>query len=84
MYDTELLDINTDLIGRLVIQYEKNFRQSYPYLENCIDNFHISQILKEKYPIIEFPGYEKTNINFNYLQAIVRKVDTSWYAAFKT
>jgi len=82
-YDTELLEINTDLIGRLIIRYEKKFRQSYPYLENCIDNFHISQILKEKYSIIEFPGYEKTIINFNYLQTIIRKNDTTWYTALQ-
>lgn len=80
-YDTKLMKINTDLIGRLIIRYEKNFRQSYPYLENCIDDFHISQILKEKYSIIEFPGYEKTIIDFSFLQTIINKNDTSWYTA---
>lgn len=82
-YDTALLNINTDLIGRLIVQFEKTFRQSYPYLENCIDNFHISQILKEKYSIIEFPGYEKTIIDFNYLQTIIKKSDTTWHTALK-
>jgi len=48
-YETELLDIQSDLIGRLIIRYEKKYRQSYPYLENIIDDLYLSQILKEKY-----------------------------------
>jgi hypothetical protein len=35
-YVTEPLDINSDLIGRLIIRYKKLYRQSYPYLENCM------------------------------------------------
>ncbi|MGB4291590.1 MAG: GIY-YIG nuclease family protein [Bacteroidales bacterium] len=80
-YDTELLEINNDLIGRLIVRFEKKFRQSYPYLENCIDHFYISQILKEKYSVIEFPGYEKTIIDFKYLQTIIGKKDKTWRTA---
>jgi hypothetical protein len=83
IYETELLDINTELIGRLIIKYEKSYRQSYPYLENCIDDFYISQILKEKYSIAEFPGYEHINIDFDILQTIVKNNDLSWYTALK-
>jgi hypothetical protein len=82
-YDTELLNINTDLIGRLIIRFEKTFRQSYPYLENCIDQFSISQILKDKYSIAEFPGYEKILISFNELQIIIKKKDPTWYTALR-
>lgn len=81
IYTTELLDINTELIGRLIIGYKKTFRQSYPYLENCINDFKISQILKDKYTIMDFPGYEKVIIDFNFLQTIIRNSDTSWYTA---
>lgn len=80
-YDTKLMKINTELIGRLVIRYKRAGRQSYPNLENCMNDFYISQILKEKYSIIEFPGYEKTIINFSDLQTIIKKNDTSWYTA---
>jgi hypothetical protein len=80
-YQTVLLDINTDLIGRLVIRFEKKFRQSYPYLENCLDNIGISQILKEKYSIVEFPGYERICLDFNYLQTVARKNDKTWFTA---
>ena len=82
-YNTELLEINIDLIGRLIIRFEKTFRQSYPYLENCINNFSISQILKDKYSIAEFPGYEKILISFNELRIIINKHDPTWYTALK-
>jgi hypothetical protein len=36
-YDLELMEIHPELIGRLVIQYQRTSRQSYPYLENCIE-----------------------------------------------
>jgi hypothetical protein len=80
-YETELLDIQKDLIGRLIIGYQKNFRQSYPYLENCIADFSVSQILKERYSILEFPGYEKVIIDFGYLQTIFRKNELTWKAS---
>ena len=35
-------------IGRLKIQY-KNDRNVYPNLENCIDEFIVSEVLKEEY-----------------------------------
>jgi hypothetical protein len=82
-YDTELLDINTELIGRLIIRFKKTFRQSYPYLENCIEGIGISQILKEKFSIVEFPGYERVIIDYNYLQTIIRKNDKSWRTALQ-
>jgi hypothetical protein len=82
-YTTELLDINQDLIGRLIIHYKKEYRQSYPYLENCIESFEISQILKERYSLMEFPGYEKTIINFNDLKTIIAKEEPTWKNALK-
>lgn len=44
-YDTELLEYKKDLIDRLIIHYEKNFRQSYTYLENYYDDLEVSKIL---------------------------------------
>jgi hypothetical protein len=82
-YKTELLDINKDLIGRLIINFKKTYRQTYLCLENCIKDFTISQILKEKYSIIEFPGYENVKVDFEYLKTVIEKNDKSWYTALK-
>lgn len=82
-YDTELINIHPQLIGRLIIRYQKDYRQSYVYLENCAAEFQVSQILKDKYSIIEFPGYEKVKIDFNYLLTIYKNNDPTWYTALK-
>jgi hypothetical protein len=47
-YKTVLLDESIDLIGRLVISFDKNFRQSYIFLEKYIEELYVSEIKKEK------------------------------------
>lgn len=81
-YVTKLMDSNEEYIGRLIINFKRT-RTSYRLLENCIEGFTISQILKEKYSIIEFPGYEKVKVDFDYLKTIIEKNDKSWYTALK-
>ena len=38
-YDTEMTDIGTEYIGKTVIYYKREFRQSYCCLENYLDDF---------------------------------------------
>ncbi len=80
-YKTELLDVATDLIGRLVINYEKTFRQSYPYLESCVDNFELLEILREKYTVEPFPGYENVKVKYRLLKSILSQEENSWKTA---
>ncbi|MEK7434053.1 MAG: GIY-YIG nuclease family protein [Cyanobacteriota bacterium] len=80
-YQTELKDISTNLIGKLVIKYEKIFRQSYPYLENCIDNFELLEILREKYTVEPFKGYENIKIKHEILKSIILQEENSWKTA---
>jgi len=44
-YKTVLTEQYQEFIGKLVVKYDKNFRQSYPYLENHIEDIVISDIL---------------------------------------
>lgn len=81
IYKTELLDISSELIGRLVVKYEKNFRQSYPYLENCIEDFELLEILREKYTVEPFPGYENVKIKYELLKSIISQEEKSWETA---
>ena len=43
-YDTELLDVRKDLIGRLIVHYDRKFRASYVNLENYFDDLEVSEI----------------------------------------
>ena len=44
-YKTMLTEQYQEYIGKLIVKYDKNFRQSYPYLENHIEGIVISKIL---------------------------------------
>jgi len=80
-YITELQDISSDLIGRLVIKYKKSFRQSYPFLINHIDNLELLEILRERYTTAPFPGYNNVNIKFELLKTVISQQETSWKTA---
>jgi len=44
-YNTVLTEQYQEYIGKLIIKYDKNFRQSYPYLENHLEGLMVSEIL---------------------------------------
>lgn len=81
LYSTELVNISTEFIGRLVIKYEKNFRQSYPYLESCIDDFELVEIRRDKYTVEQFPGYENVKVKYELLKSIISQEEKSWKTA---
>ncbi len=82
-YDTKLLDVHEDLIGRLIIAYNKEFRKSYPYLETVYKDFKFVEILRDRVKIEEFPGFERVNVSFSELKYIVENEEKSWKSALK-
>jgi hypothetical protein len=82
-YDTELTDIKKELIGRLVISFNKNFRASYVLLENHYQELYISEIMKDPLSILPFPGYENVNVDYSTLKTIVKNEEVSWQTALK-
>lgn len=83
-YDTELLDTRKDLIGRLIIHYRRESRQSYLMLEKYIDKLEVLEILRKPYTIEPFPGYENVIIDFNLLKTIIQKEELSWKTALSS
>lgn len=80
-YDTKLLDIHEDLIGRLIIVYNKEFRNSYPYLNTVHNDLKFVEILRDRVKIEVFPGFEKVNVSFSKLKYIVENEEKSWKSA---
>ena len=80
-YETKLLDKFEDLIGRLIIGYDKEFRQSYPHLTNVYEHFKLVEILRDRVSIEEFPGFENVKASFSDLKYIVKNEEKSWKAA---
>jgi len=83
-YETELIDLASDLIGRLIIRLKKPFRQSYPFPENYISEFQLLEILRDKYTVEPFPGFEKVKIKFELLKSIISQEELSWKSALSS
>lgn len=80
-YKTELLDIGQDLIGRLIIAFDKDFRASYLNLEKHIDDLYLSEILKKPYKLDPFPGFENVNVSYGLLKEIIHENEQTWKSA---
>jgi hypothetical protein len=80
-YKTELLDHGQEFIGRLIIHFEKTFRNSYPYPKTCFHLLTLTEILREPYTMAPFPGFENVSVSFNELNTIIEQQEPSWKSA---
>ncbi len=69
-YNTELTEYGKEYIGRLVIYYERHFRQTFPNLTTCLDDFRDVEILKKEY-IKPFPGYKNVSLTWQELYCVI-------------
>lgn len=83
-YNSRLLDVEQDLIGRAFFYYKKEFRASYPGLDLQSQNsmkpseMRISHILDKKVSLNDFPGFDQVNINYETLKLIIDDEIQSW------
>lgn len=86
-YETKLLDIQSDLIGRVLFYYKKEYRASYPKLELKATNgmspsdIYVSSIFDKKVAITDFLGFDNVNIDHETLCLIVNDNIQSWKTA---
>ncbi len=80
-YDTKLLPVHSEYIGRLIIGFEKIFRKSYPFLDTVADQLEVIEVLRDPIGVMEFPGYNHVNVPFTLLKHIILKGDLSWKTA---
>ncbi|WP_086232907.1 GIY-YIG nuclease family protein [Campylobacter devanensis] len=69
-YNTRLTDIGAEFIGKLVVGFKKDFRQSYPNLETCLDNLEVLELKREVIKA-EFPGYDNVNVSWRELESLI-------------
>ena len=82
-YEIKLKEKYKNLIGRLIFDFHHGFQNRHVNLENFINEISISQILKEKYNGIYFPGYENINIDFLNLEQIFNNEKNDWKTALQ-
>ena len=69
-YNTRLTDIGAEFIGKLVVGFKKDFRQSYPNLETCLNNLEVVELKREVIKA-EFPGYDNVNVTWRKLESLI-------------
>lgn len=82
-YKVELLDQSKPFIGRLKLKWHRVGRTRSRKMENCIDDFVVSEILKEEYTGETFCGYENINHDFHILESIFLSEKQDWKAALE-
>lgn len=84
-YEVELMDLHKDLIGRLIIDFNRyqGMRGRAFKLEGYYNSFSVSEILKKQYDGINFPGYENINIDFPELEIVFKFQKNDWKGALE-
>lgn len=80
IYETKLLDVANEFIGRAIFVFKKKFRNSYPCLEKYIDNINLLEITRETAKQI-FPGYDQVNVSWKDLANCIES--DSWKTALE-
>ena len=86
-YETKLLDTQSDMIGRVLFYFKKEFRASYPMLETKATNgmaladMYVSSIFDKQVAITDFLGFDHVNIDHKALRLIVQDNIPSWKTA---
>lgn len=80
-YKVELTDQFQPLIGRLMISWKRSGRTKSRVLEKYLDEFTVSEILREPYTGAIFCGYEHINHDFSALEHIFKTSKPDWKAA---
>jgi len=79
-YKTSPLLELQEYAGRAVVEYPRDFRQSYTYYENYADAIRVVELKPERM-VDTFPGYNKVRLSYDRLQAIITHQPESWKTA---
>lgn len=75
------LDNGLELIGRLIVRYQKKARQTYRYANGVIEEMILHSIAESKVESFEFPGYKNVSIKFPDLRACIKRQEKTWETA---
>jgi hypothetical protein len=83
LYRTELLPGQDDLIARVIVRYQRSFRNSYIWGHKYGKLLEVAEIRPQPMSIREFPGYNKVIVSHRELRLIVAQQEPSWKSALK-
>ena len=82
-YAVSLTDQGRDFIGRLKLHSPYRQRATRVNFERRLDEFTVSEILREDYSGLDFPGHDWIDIGFGELESLVRNSRADWRGALE-
>lgn len=83
-YDLRRVDACEDLVGRLVVTFQRTGRQSYLLAENWCESMTVAEIMPTRLSIDDFPGFAAVDISKAELDVIVARSIESWQSALSS
>lgn len=80
-YSTKEISGLDHLTGRAVVQFKKDFRQSYLRGEKYEDELVIAAIREQRLTVGDFPGFNSVLLSLTMLRTVVGESNPSWFAA---
>lgn len=81
LYDLRRCSGLEALDGRVIIDFEKDFRASYLVGQRYGAQLIVAEIRPEKLSIADFPGFNNVLLSFDMLKSIIRQEHLSWRTA---
>ena len=81
LYSLDRVEGLEHLDGRVIVNFDKNFRASYLVGKKYEDQLMVSSIREEKMSIADFPGFNGVRLSFAMLKSIIRQDIPSWRTA---
>lgn len=69
-YKTRLTENGSDLIGRVIINYNRGCRNAFCLLSSHIDGLEVAEVRRDVYTM-PFPGYENVHVSWKMLNAVI-------------
>jgi hypothetical protein len=83
-YTTELLPGQDDLVGRIIVRFQRPGRNSYIWGHKFGSALEVAEILASAFAVEEFQGYNKVLLSHSQLKVIVRRCEPSWQSALSS
>lgn len=83
-YRTRRIPGTVPLEGRLIADYKKVRRVSYPNGEKVAEDLRVHEILAKPWVVEEFPGYSRVLVSLRTLTRIVKEGVASWEVALSS
>lgn len=83
-YDLVQRKLTADLLGRLVVKFERTGRQSYLRAENWVEEMTVAELFPQRIAVSDFPGFQWVCLGKSQLDRVIVNEVASWKSALSS